>query len=64
MRNKKQIAKLYNTIMNVQKGSFFNASIEDQYKLERILIKVADIELGFKNSLERTKFIKSMLNIN
>ena len=64
MRNKKQMAKLFNTILNVQKGSFFNASIEHQYKLERILVKVADIELGFKNSLERTKFIKSMLNIN
>ena len=35
MRNKKQIAKLFNTIMNVQKGIFFNASIEDQYKLTK-----------------------------
>ena len=63
MNNKKQVAELFNTIMNVQKGSFFNASIEDQYKLERILIKVAEIKLNFKNELEKMKFIKTMLNI-
>ena len=63
MNNKKQVAELFNTIMNVQKGSFFNASIEDQYKLERILIKVAEIKLNFKNELEKLKFIKTMLNI-
>ena len=64
MRNKKQIAELFNTIMNVQKGCFFNATIEEQYKLERILIKVAEIKIGFKNELERLKFIKTMLDIN
>ena len=63
MNNKKQVAELFNTIMNVQKGSFFNASIEDQYKLERILIKVAEIKLNFNNELEKMKFIKTMLNI-
>ena len=63
MKNKKQIAKLFKNVLSVHKGSFFNGSIEENYKLERILIKVADCNIIFKNDLDRHLFIKNMIGI-
>ena len=63
MQNKKQIAKLFRSILSVHKGVFFNGTIEENYRLERILIKVADINIKFKNDLDRHLFIKDMIGI-
>ena len=62
MNNKKQIATLFRQILGTHKGDF-NGSIEENYKLERILTKVADNNINFKNMLDRNLFIKNILGI-
>jgi len=63
MKNKKQISKLFRDVLLVHKGVFFNGTIEENYRLERILVKVADMNIEFKNDLERHLFIKDMIGI-
>ena len=62
MKNKKQIADLFQQILGTHKG-LFEGTIEENFKLERLLIKVADNNIDFKNQLERHQFIKNMIGI-
>ena len=62
MKNKKQIADLFQQILGTYKG-LFEGTIEENFKLERLLIKVADNNIDFKNQLERHQFIKNMIGI-
>tara|TARA_Y100000592_G_C5455244_1_gene311033 strand:+ start:594 stop:782 length:189 start_codon:yes stop_codon:yes gene_type:complete len=62
MKNKKQIANLFQQILGTHKG-LFKGTIEENYKLERLLIEVADNNINFKDQSERHQFIKNMIEI-